>query len=281
MTIRIQTLCGMALAIGSTLASGQTLSVNDPRPMMALADRLQGILNVPINYEDPRFENPVDLQDVTDTVVKNRAQFSGRVLIPRGGELTVTVPNSALGITAGDLLSIFPLIRIAHEGNGYPGTFNIANRNGSWYVEPTALRSVTGATTTVGSVMATKIRFPFRQQSAAEALQLILGQVSQAIGVKIGIGAVPFAALANTVSLGADDEPASVVVARLFSQLHPGSQNAPDTPRWAYRLLFDPGLRYYMFNTNAVTNEQPVKVPAANGVPQAPADSKVVRKQPN
>ncbi len=94
MTIRIQTLCGMALALGATLASGQTLSVNDPRPMMALADKLQGILTVPINYEDPRFENPGDVQDVTDTVVKNRAQFSGRVLIPRGGELTVTVPNS-------------------------------------------------------------------------------------------------------------------------------------------------------------------------------------------
>jgi len=217
MTIRIQVLCGVALAFGSPLASGQTITVNDPRPMMALADKLQSMLNVPINYEDPRYENPGDMQDVTDAVVKNRAQFSGRVLIPRGGALTVTLPNSPLGMTAATLVSLGPLVTAAYQASGYPGTFDVANRNGSWYVEPTALRTATGISTTVRSVMATKIRLPFRQQTGSEALQAILGQVSQAISVKIGIGAIPFAALANSVSLGANDEAASVVLSRLFS----------------------------------------------------------------
>jgi len=278
MNIRRQTVGGFVLALGTSLASGQTLTVNDPRPMMAMVDKLQDIVNVPINYEDPRFENPGDVQDVTDTVVKNRAQFSGRVLIPKGGQLTVTVPNSAAGITAGDLLSIFPMVQTAHAENAYPGTFQLANRNGSWYVEPTALRGLSGTTKAVGSVMATKIRFALRQQSAAEALQLILSQVSQAIGVKIGIGSVPFSALANTISLGADDEPASAVLARLFGQLHPGDPLASESPRWAYRLLFDPGLRYYMFNTSPVTTDAPVKTPAAS-LPQPSGEGKGVRKQ--
>lgn len=278
MAIRLQVLCGIALAFGPPFASGQTITVNDPRPMMAFADKLQSMLNVPINYEDPRYENPGDMQDVTDAVVKNRAQFASRVLIPRGGPLTVTLPNSPLGMNAANLLSIFPLVTAAHRASGYPGTFDIANRNGSWYVEPTALRTATGISTTVRSVMATKIRLPFRQQTGSEALQAILSQVSQSIGVKIGIGAVPFAALANPVNLGANDEAASVVLARLFSQLQPPSPDGADVPRWSYRLLFDPGLRYYMFNTTVVTYELPGAGPDPNS--SAPAtDSKVIRKQ--
>lgn len=277
---RIHAFCGITLAIGS-LASGQTLSVNDPRPMMAVVDKLQGIMNVPINYEDPRFEHPGDLQDVTDTVVKNRAQFAGRVLIPRGGSLTVTAPNSPLAMTPGNLFSIFSLIKAAHEGSRFPGRFTIVSRNGSWYVEPTALTNLAGTTMTVGSVMATSIRFPFRQQSGAEALQFILGQVSQAVGVKIGIGAVPFAALSMPITLAADDEPASTVIGRLFSQLSaPGTRNS-DAPRWSYRLLFDPGLRYYMFNMSSVGNEHPVAPPSANILQQPADDSKVVRKPKN
>ncbi len=76
-------------------------------------------------------------------------------------------------------------------------------------------------------------------------LELILAATTKRLGVKMGVGVVPFADFLNTnVNMEAVDEPASSVLARLFEQIV--TQNSVTTPAktgYSYQALYDPGVK--------------------------------------
>jgi hypothetical protein len=133
--------------------------------------------------------------------------------------------------------------------------------------------------------METRISFSSQPRDATEALNLIRGTLSQLLGIKIGLGSVPILGFVNrTVTLGASDEPANVVLMRLFEQL--SEHNAIPAvvhPYYSYHLLYDPGLKYYLLHVSAVrtviTQTQPNATPTPPR-PQGAFGSKPVKPLP-
>jgi hypothetical protein len=218
-------------AIAAYAQPAISVSVNDPRPLANAAERLEQVLGVPINYEDAPYEHPADMTDVTSSVARNAPpNAKGLVMIPRGGALNVSVSAANKEAAAWALVN-------AHAAAGYPGDYKVESANGVLYIAPT-----------LNPKLSSNISFPFQERSAAEALNLIVGGCSKAGGVKIGIGMAPLnALLMDRVMIGASNEPARDVLARLFAGMsHAGGS------MFSYHVYFDPGLRYYMLNIHGV-----------------------------
>jgi hypothetical protein len=254
----------IAVLLGAT-AAGQSpgsIAVDGPRPLMQLVDRLEALSGVPINYEDPRYDRPAEIEDVTDrvqTAAQRSANPTARILVPRGGRLAVALPLASERPDQADVGSLLIHMRSAYETADLPGRFEIAERNGVWHVEGR------GAGNNSTSVMAHRISIPRKRRGAGEFLKLLLNEVGQQAGVRVVIGSLPFVAFAAAQGdFGADYEPAATVMARLFLRLSRGTHTgASRRPRFSYRLLFDPGLKYYAFNVRAVPPVPPATQPAA------------------
>jgi hypothetical protein len=256
----------LSYVIAVPLAAQSALTVSDPRPLMALIDKLQATLGTGINYEDPPFEHLGDLEDVTEKVVKNRSAFTGRVIIPKGGELQIQAPFLSRGASSAVVRNSLSDAIGTSERNGHPGRFRVSEIGGVWVVEPVAVRDSGGSLKPTASVLVTRIRMAYQQRNCAEALQQILDQVAAATGFKVVLGMVPVGSLANaTVLLGADDEPAVQVLAKLFDQVFPRGELGAT---WAYRLLFEPGRRVYVFNLILVAADS--ESPSRNTLPTQP-----------
>lgn len=234
-----------------------TIEVTDPRPMKASIDQLEQRLGFPIHYEDPRFEAADEISDITDQVQSARQKAANptvRILVPKGGRLTLppTSISREPGLT--DALSVMTQLRVAHDAAGLAGRFAVQQVGSSIIVEPRAVRGAKGDWKATGSVLDVPITLPTGQRNAMEALQLLLAEVSQKVGLKVGIGRFPIHAFANTlVTIGADGESAKVVLLRLLGQLaQPNIAVAKPRMMFSYRLLYDPGVKYYLLSINAV-----------------------------
>jgi hypothetical protein len=97
--------------------------------------------------------------------------------------------------------------------------------------------------------METRISFAARPRDASDTLSPILGTLTQQLGTKVGLSNLPMLSFAKrSVTLGAGNEPANVVLVHLFEQL---SMTGPSS-YFSYHLLFDPGLNYYLLDISAV-----------------------------
>ena len=234
-----------------------TFSVNDFRPLAAAARDIEQISGTPVNYEDLRCDFPGDQKDITAgnvTPAQERLNGPVKVIVPRGGPLvtTITVAGSTsrlpdAGVTYEALTNI---VSAYNSSSTLPGRFRLESANGEFFLEPIAMRDASGNTGPVTPVLSTAITLPLQQRNAAETLDLILAQVSKASGFKIGVGSVPMNALAmGQVTIGADQQPASQVLAQLLNAL---LGYGPVLPAWSsglsYRVLYDVQLKYYMFN---------------------------------
>jgi hypothetical protein len=243
------------------------LSVNQPRPLEALVDRLERAAGVPINYEDPRYACPGDVLDITNEV-QNPSQRAAnpavRILVPRGGGLTLdgVLPGNP---RPGDELPLVNAAMAQYAASGLPGRFAVRQIGNVSTVEPAEARGPDCRWAKVSPAMETGISFPARTRAAADTLTLILEAVSKGIGVKVGLGSVPMLAFVNRqVTLGAADEAAASVLVRLFEQL-----SSPGRVSYSYHLFYDPGLRYYMADIATVSPPRspasPTSVPPPSG----------------
>jgi len=253
------------------------LEVAGDRPMMKAIDELEARAGIAINYEDPPFENPEDLQDVT-AAVQNAAQRAAnpaaRIIVPRGGTLSFDSPLLAQRIDVNDLRTLLTQLGVSYEASNVTGRFVVARRGSAFFVEPIAVRARSGPLRSVQSVFSTPISMPLQQRSAAECLLWIAGQVTRNTGLQVGIGAVPFAAFANTTVTigGGSDQPASALLSQLLAQVSATSAGGEQNIALSYRLLFDPGLKYYMLNVHRVeasgAGQGPVTAPPGGSVGQ-------------
>jgi hypothetical protein len=261
----------LACVVTAALTHAQTpvrVQVSDPRPLKTAIDQIESTLGIPISYEDPRFEFAGDTQDVTDQVQSARQRAANptvRIIVPRGGILTLESSILSKPAQISDVLALVTQLRIGSEANNFPGRFVIKQVGSTPIVEPTAVRGQDGSWKPVGPAMETHITFPSQQRNAAETLKLIAADASQALKIKIGVGRFPVLAFANTsVTVGADDEPANLVLGRLFTQLAVNnSGTAQAAPAYSYRLLYDPGVKYYLLHINAIAATDDAKPSSA------------------
>jgi hypothetical protein len=214
---------------------GQSLKmidVSDPRPMASAIDSLEiSIPGIPINYEDPPYENVADVQDVA-TAAQRLARPNFHLIVPRDGHVLaqVMVPNGAPSLAADTIFNLTQVLLHYRQG-ALPGDFKIEPANGMIYVTPVQILGANGVTRNVSSPMLITVWIPTAMRSVAEQATAILDAISRASGSKIVLGALPFWPT-EQVTFGASGESARDALARLFMLVDGGP--------FSYRLLFDP-----------------------------------------
>ncbi|MBI3894662.1 MAG: hypothetical protein HY313_01895 [Acidobacteria bacterium] len=258
----------LPLLLLNCIAFGQTkeieITVNDPRPLAAAIDKLEELSGIPINYEDMPVYYEADQKDVTDTVARRPPPAGYRIIVARGGQLTVPILVDA---TTGKLNdseavkeALFTVIS-AYSANNFPGGFDVEFYNGVFFVKPVRYRDEAGATLTKRAVLSAPITFPEEKRTISQTLRLILDQISKASRAEIrrGTGSDGMGEL----TMGAQSEPANHVVARFLAPRSAPSVASNGT-NWdgglSYRLLFEPKLGYAL-NVHRVPNSPRWAVP--------------------
>jgi hypothetical protein len=159
----------------------------------------------------------------------------------RGGQLSVPIEVDA---ATGKLLSIeavnkaLDAVVSAYNANDdLPGDFEVESRNGVFFVMPVRYRDASGATQPMTPILSTPITLPEETRSVRQTLRLIRDHVYAATGVEItpNIRSV----VARDVTIGAQDEPAGHLIARLLATRNGGvpAANASWDSSFSYLLL--------------------------------------------
>jgi len=251
LTILSMTLKGQGLAT----PGGRTITIHESgsRCLPYAIERIADITGVPINYEGVPIENPADMEDLANTIIRNGSAAVIHRPIARGGVLNVTVYLS--GVDAGaDALSAVQAVLDAYRRAQLPGDYAVEQKGGRIYVFPTQTLSANGIERDVMPVMSTPITFPVADREVVDTLQLIADSISKKAGVRVILAGQPFSNDPR-VTLGADAQPAREVLARLFEQYG-------ELPYYA---LYNPEARVYYLNFIPVRTSQPrppVQAPA-------------------
>jgi hypothetical protein len=194
-------------------------------------DDLEKAPGMPVNYEDPRFICPDEIQ--------------GNV--PRGRTPALEYRFNHLSQTAVAFSPANSLI-VTHEESGLPGRFTVKYVGTAVTVQPIAARGSGCKWSPVTAAMETKISFDLQTIDASEAVPLILSTLTKRLAIKVGLVDLPLMDfIKRNVLLAAYDEPANVVLEHLFDQLA-----GVGRIQWSYRLLYQPGLNYYVMVIHTV-----------------------------
>jgi hypothetical protein len=265
----------------SAQSTGTLLSFSGGRPMANAVAEIVELSSIPVNYEDVRSESTSDTKDVTDAVMTPEQRALGgssvRLLVPSGGTFSANVLIDAATGRLPDtssVLSALNALAAAYSSTNLPGKFEVETYNGVFFVHPSEYRDVSGGSVPALPVMKTPISVSGQTRSAAEVLKLIIDQVSERIGIEIKIGSIPIGAFARSqVSISAQNEPANRIVSRLMASVSTYGMAPGDSGRgMSYRLLYDPQLKYYVFNAHAVQAQSSSR-PARDLAPARKGDS--------
>lgn len=228
---------------------GQAVSVidvSDHRPLALALEKLQALTGIPVNYEDVRYENPADLEDVATP--EQRLRYPGyRLLVPRKGQVKASVGPHDPGSVADTVASVYALVA-SYRASGLPGDFKVDQANGMLYVAPTKMLNRAGSLQDVRPAMDTIVSMPYAERRAIDCLEAITRAVSTVIGTKIAVGAFPLTSAEKRVACGANGESARDTLAALLSKVS-------ETPA-SYELLFDP-MTGYMLNLRFIARPGP------------------------
>lgn len=247
--------------IATSALLAETITIDSPRPLADAVEQIAKLSGPAINYEDVRVLNGADIQDVTDQISRKQVGPNDkRSLGPRGGKLSAQIIVDPTTQTLPDVMSAQNALNAvvnAYNTSGLPGKFKIAlgNMSGALYVAPTAERNSTGQTVSFTPVLSSRITLQAVKQTAYVTLEAILGEVSKVSRQKVAMGMIPFRAFAVAeVTIGADNEPANDVLARLFDAVSKAGADVNNViPAMSYDMLYDPQWGY-AFNILVIPN---------------------------
>lgn len=241
----------IAVALGwptGALLMAQTeavVDVTDCRPLAVAVEQAETVLGIPINYEDVRYENSADLEDVSTAA--QRAEVPGyRLLVPRTGRVSGLLRAGRFGPHGGKVLDVANLLSSYRE-NGLPGDFTIEEANGMLYVVPTRYLAADGRKRDMLSLMRTPVSVPFADRTVWDTVAVIMDSVSVTTRARVRIGMMPFFPKLK-ISYGVSGASARDALAELFGKAASGPVS--------YQLLFDPRAGY-MLNVHPVPSAGP------------------------
>lgn len=223
---------------------------NRPRPVLMAVLDLTRTYNYAyvISYEDPRYVYQGDLSDVTSE--RNITAYSAsKVLIPRGGNLQLTLPAGTSMGQQGMYTLLQQLVGSWNNSGQGGAHFQVDEDGSTFHIVPTEVRNMAGNWQTVGSIMDDLISLPERPRTKDQMFQAICNALSFSAGIRVhsipngGLIIGPRSPASYTI--GATDEPAGSVMTRAFTLLG-------QTPRTWY-LLYDPTMHAYYLNIEVVT----------------------------
>jgi hypothetical protein len=268
----------MLTAVTALAQTTVHLDVNDPRPLAAAAELLEDQFEIPINYEDISYAYRGDIADRTNEVnAKRTAEQKAAVpesrfkyLDARGGSLSV---DSEVPPTVAGLSSVLQALVGAHLTNGLPGVYTANFADAAFFITPAQMKDSTGTWRLVTPVLDSLVSFPKRERTAYETLQTVVEQVSKLQPIQVNC-CIAFGNLwASHVTLGAQNETARSVIAKLFLSLRP--QNLEDGSKVSgvsYRLQYSPQLLRYDLVLRAIpqVRPDPPRPPAPRTLKQFP-----------
>jgi hypothetical protein len=177
-----------------------------------------------ITYEDPPYTNEDDLEDVSAKVVRNYSKYAPgtapKVIIPRGGKLTLRLPIAS-NIGSQDLAPILQQLVRAQGSSSRGGHFRVEQVGDAFHVIPVEVRDRNGNWSHHSSPLDTPISLPQEERSGGEVLNAICGAVSTATATHVRFGSLPINLLMQfRGTLSAENEPARSVLWRALNAMN-------------------------------------------------------------
>jgi hypothetical protein len=237
-----------------------SISVNDAHPVWEIARQLQERYGYAITYEDPRYSNDGDLEDVTLQVRKDLEKYppggAPKVIGMKLRSLTLSVPNSP-SISSEDMAGILERLVRAQEAQGTGGRFRVLQTGNQFHIVPTAVRDRNGTWIEQHSILDTPISLPSQGRTPGEMLKAICEAVDAAAQVKIAILTISGGIAGHVIfTVGADQEPARTVLMRAL---------ALESPNASWVITHDDANKYFLMITG-----YPLKAAATKAAPASP-----------
>jgi hypothetical protein len=231
------------------IAQDSVTITSDPgdlsRPISTLTDQIRQSEKVSITYEDPRYSNPADIQDVTAVVARNKSEaemkYGHRTLVPRGRPFSfVYAPNDLRSPESAEAT----IVRMLQEYGMLGGpTFGVVRDGSRLHIVPVDVLDVAGDRVKQNSILDTVITIPQGQRDGGQLLEAICNQVSKRTGYEIWVGSgAPSNNLARySTTEGIENETARIALGHLLDRLA-----LPNSFDWD--LYYDPGEKAYALN---------------------------------
>jgi hypothetical protein len=239
-------------------AQNPTTIASDPRdlsrPVSTLVNQIRQREKISITYEDPRYVNAADVEDVTAEVSKGsdlETTYGSRILVPKGHGLTfVYAPEDVSNMDAARAT----IERMLREYALLGGPAFTVKRDGvRLHVIPSEVLSAAGNRVKQDSILDTVISVSPARRDGSELLQEICDQIQKQTGYEIGVGpSAPGNSLTRyRTNEGIESQSARAALEHLLDNAtHPGS--------FAWDLYYGPDVKSYMLNFNYVGSAGPL-----------------------
>lgn len=222
----------------------ERITVNDPRPVASAIESLETRYGRVITYEDPPLVNADDTRDVTESVRRDLHKYAPgtapRVIIPRGGELSVEF-NAADPVEV-VLLSILNESERVRTGT----TFRTEESNGMIHVIPQSIKGMGGETVPVRSILDGPVQLPQQQRNGMQMLEAWRDAVSRKSKKRIIIGAIPLNLfLTDKDEQGLSSQNARDALVDILARFGRGV-------KLSWQIFYDPGQKIYAINIHQV-----------------------------
>jgi hypothetical protein len=231
------------------------LNIDDPRPVAKAVEELVSRCGCVITYEDPRFGYSGELEDVTTQVRKDLDRYPAggapKVIGPRGGKLTVTLPSPSSINTQTVALALNQLMT-AQSIRGAGGRYRVIQVGDVFHVIPTEVRDQNGNWTAQRSILDVPISLPMEDRSEAEMIDAIVKAVSAEAHIKFYLASGVGGGIGNPnrprpYRLGADNEPARDVLRRALALLNDPKAGTWIAQKLRWQIFYDsPDNRYFL-----------------------------------
>ncbi len=236
-------LCGClaALATAQELVTVKAPADDLSRPVSSVIDQIRRQTGTSITYEDPRYVNQSDVEDVTGAVSKAsdlEKKYGPRILIPKGHPLTFVYAPSDMKSPSSAKAVLERLVREYALGGG--PVFDVTQDGTRLHVVPNQVLDASGALVHQSSVLETVITVPPARRTGGQLLQAICDAVRSKTGYVIGIGPSN-----NLARFETKDGIANVTAAKAIASL---LDAASSKAVFDWDLYFDPADKSYGLN---------------------------------
>ena len=236
--------CFTAIAVAQEVVTIKAPPNDLSRPVSSVIDQIRKQTRASITYEDPRYINQSDIEDVTDSVSKApdaEKKFGSRILIPKGHPITFVYAPSDMK-TPSSARAVLERLGREYARAGGPA-FTVTQDNDRLHVVPDQVLDASGALVHQNSIFETVITVSPSQRNGGQLLQAICDAVRNKTGIEIQIGpSVPSNYLARfEIKDGITSQPAAKAIANLLDAASPKAV-------FDWDLYFDPADKSYMLN---------------------------------
>jgi hypothetical protein len=230
---------------GSTSVAQDSVTIaSDPkdlsRPVSTLLNQLRKREKISVTYEDPRYSNNSDIEDVTTEVAKNLSEaekkYGQRILIPKGHPATFVYSPQDVRTPDGAEKTI---ARMLSEYEALGGPNFIVMRDGiRLHVVPGEVVNARGGQARRDSILDTLISIVPAERDGAQLLQEICDQIKKQTGYTIDIGPGALNMRDSRRRQGVDSQTARAALEQVWDGMSvPGS--------FVWDLYYDPSDKSY------------------------------------